>query len=104
MRNLYHLSKSSIEKYEIDNENKIRAHEIMLFSNKLKEFGVSFNDLVSNSPKHKDTREELMNIAFEASKNIDIVEKLLRTKQLPIKQICILTSKRRNLLKNGEDI
>lgn len=90
--------KSSIEKYEIDNENKIRANEMMLFSNKLKEFGVSFNDLVSNSPKHKDTREELMNVAFEASKNIDIVEKLLKTKQLPIKQICILTSKKEKFI------
>lgn len=90
--------KSSIEKFEIENENKLRSQEIMLFSNKLKEFGVSFNDLVSNSPKHKDTREELINVAFEVSKNTEIVEKLLKTKQLPIKQICFLTAKKEKFI------
>ncbi|GFR36504.1 RNA polymerase sigma-I factor [Thermobrachium celere] len=85
--------RSSIERYEIEEENKIRTQEITLFSLKLKEYGISFSDLVSNSPKHKDTREELINVAFLVSKESQIIEKLTRTKQLPIKQICLLASK-----------
>ncbi|WDC84569.1 hypothetical protein PL321_02245 [Caloramator sp. mosi_1] len=42
--------KSSIERYEIEEENKIRAQEIALFTLKLKEYGISFSDLVNNSP------------------------------------------------------
>lgn len=90
--------KNSIEKYEIENENKIRAQEIMIFSNKLKQFGVNFSDLVANSPKHKDTREELINVAFLVSKDLNIVEKFFKTKQLPIKQICILTNKKEKFI------
>lgn len=85
--------KNSIEKYEIEEENKIRAQEIAYFTLKLKEYGISFSDLVNNSPKHKDTREELINVAFLVSRENQIVEKLIKTKQLPIKQICLLTTK-----------
>ncbi|MBZ4664282.1 MAG: sigI [Caloramator sp.] len=85
--------RSSIEKYEIEEENKIRAQEIALFNYKLKEYGINFSDLVISSPKHKDTREELINIAFLVSREPQILERLNKTKQLPIKQICLLTSK-----------
>ncbi|MCX7694207.1 MAG: RNA polymerase sigma-I factor [Caloramator sp.] len=86
-------TKNSMEKYEIEEENKIRAQEIAYFTLKLKEYGISFSDLVNNSPKHKDTREELINVAFLVSRENQIVERLIKTKQLPIKQICLLTAK-----------
>lgn len=89
---------TSLDKYEIEEENKNRLQEIMKFTSKLKEYGISFSDLVENSPKHKDTREELLNIAFKISINTELVETILRKKQLPIKQICLLTNKKEKLL------
>ncbi|QCX33212.1 RNA polymerase sigma-I factor [Caloramator sp. E03] len=93
-------NKNSLNQFEIEIENKIRAQEIYEFSRKLKEFGIEFKDLIKSSPSHKDTRNELLNTAIKISMNEDIVNLMYKSKQLPIKKICLLTSKKEKFIES----
>ena len=87
--------KISVSEYEKGIENKNRAEEIMMLSNELKEYGLSFEMLVKSSPSHEDTRNMLLNIAFLCTKNNMIMEYIKRKKQLPVNQIVSLTNTKR---------
>ncbi|MEK6266440.1 MAG: RNA polymerase subunit sigma-28 [Clostridium sp.] len=56
--------KNSINNYEIKMENQFRVDEICLFSKELLKYKIDFNSLISLSPSHKDTRNNLLNVAF----------------------------------------
>lgn len=47
------------------------------------------NDLTKKSPKHQDTRDKLMSLAMDISKNNDLVSTILKQKMLPIKEILV---------------
>lgn len=64
-----------------------RASQIMMFKDTMESFGISINDLVNNSPKHKDTRKKLIDLAFYISKQSDISQYITKNKMLPIKDI-----------------
>jgi RNA polymerase sigma factor len=66
----------------------ILKEEIRFFEMKLQEFGISFEDLVKESPVHKDTREQAIQIGKQTSKEEDLVEHLYRTKRLPVTKMC----------------
>lgn len=57
--------------------------EIEEFEQSLKEFDISFSDLVKEAPKHKDTRLNAMSIARYISENHGLKEELMRKKTLP---------------------
>jgi RNA polymerase sigma factor len=90
--------KSSMDSYEIQNENKNRAEEIALFTKELKEYKLDFSSLVDASPSHKDTRDSLLNIAFSCAKEETILNHVKQKKQLPIKEIMLLSGSNRKLL------
>jgi RNA polymerase sigma factor len=90
--------KTSMENYEVETENKIRAEEIILFSKELKEYKLDFNSLVEASPSHKDTRNSLLNIAFICVKEENILTYVKQKKQLPVKEIVLLTGSNRKLI------
>ncbi len=90
--------KESIERYQIEVEKDKMAFEVMNFGKILSEYGITLEDLAANSPVHKKTRLQMMNLAFKISQHPEMVEKIKRTKQLPIKDICsILKSKKRQV-------
>ncbi|MCX7745447.1 MAG: RNA polymerase sigma-I factor [Clostridia bacterium] len=77
------------EKYlSIDSHEQFKSIEIneqmSLFENKLKEFDISFTDLVLNSPKHKDTKVSSIEVARLLSQNNELFHKLLRKKKIPM--------------------
>ena len=91
-------SKKSLTDYEIRQENTRRREEILTFSNDLKEYKLSFDVLVESSPRHKDTNDKLLNLAFICSKESSILDYIHDYKMLPIKQICLLSGENRKLI------
>ncbi|MBT2756238.1 RNA polymerase sigma factor SigI [Mesobacillus foraminis] len=77
----------SIESFRKKTDEERRREEIVQFQHILKDFGLSFKDLVENSPKHADARRNAMEVAKILSENQDLKDLLLEKKRLPIKQL-----------------
>jgi RNA polymerase sigma factor len=77
----------SIDEYIKKNEAEQRRSEIIQFQILLKEFGLSFDDLVEQSPKHADARKNAMVIANILVENHELQMYLLEKKRLPIKEL-----------------
>lgn len=90
--------KNSIEEYDINQENIKRKEEIKILSNELKEYNITFNDLVKSSPSHKDTREALVTVAFTSLNDNTILNYIEKYKKLPVKQICLITGRNRKFI------
>jgi len=90
--------KNSINNFEIQIENEFRADEINLFSKELLKYKINFDTLINLSPSHKDTRNNLLNVAFLCAREESILDHLKTKKRLPIKEIIILTASNRKLI------
>lgn len=88
----------SISNYEREMESKSRLDEIAEFRKELLEYGIDFFNLSENSPSHKDTREELLNVAIQCIEDERILNILIDTKKLPITLIIEKTGKKRKFL------
>jgi len=62
--------------------------EIQLLDQELQQFGIEFDDLVSESPKHGDTRQRTKKIAIKTSEENDLVNHLYKKKRLPVTEMC----------------
>ena len=91
-------NKGALIEFEKEQETLRKAEEIALFSKELKKYKLSINDLVESSPSHVDTRNTLLNIAFKCSKEEHIINYLINKKNLPLKEIIILTNTNRKVL------
>ncbi|CAM3681079.1 RNA polymerase sigma factor SigI [Mesobacillus zeae] len=77
----------SIENYRKKSDEERRRDEIIQFQQVLKEFDLSFSDLVEQSPKHADARKNAMEVAWILYKKEKLRNLLLEKKRLPIKQL-----------------
>ncbi|MGM0844366.1 MAG: RNA polymerase sigma factor SigI [Bacillota bacterium] len=77
----------SLEEYSRAQEASERKEEIIAFTLKLKEYSLSFDDLVKNSPKHEDARMNAISIAEIVVSTPSFLEYLQTKKRLPIKQL-----------------
>nr|WP_243735079.1 RNA polymerase sigma factor SigI [Paenibacillus turpanensis] len=77
----------AVSRYEKDQTAEARRSEILDFTRCLSEFGISFEDLISVSPKHSDSRESLFQIAHTLASSAPLMRQLLGTKMLPIKEL-----------------
>lgn len=91
-------NKSSLSTYELEQENKKRSEEILAFSNELKTYKLSFDDLVESSPSHKDTKDKLLNLSLTCSNETSILQYIYNYKKLPVKEICIFTGANRKFI------
>lgn len=91
-------AKNSMTSYELEQENIKRGEEIKLFNDELKKYGLSFEVLAESSPTHRDTRDKLLNLAFNCANQPSILEYVHKYKMLPVKQICLLTNSNRKLI------
>lgn len=62
-------------------------NEIALFRTALEEYGISFGALVQESPKHEDSRRQMIRLAHRLHSNPEISREIRRTKKLPLKQL-----------------
>lgn len=77
----------SFENFKRKTEEELRKEEILQFTEVLKQFGLSFQDLLENSPKHEDARRNAMMTAKILTDNEELKTYLLEKKRLPIKQL-----------------
>ncbi|MHB8172317.1 MAG: RNA polymerase sigma-I factor [Thermincolia bacterium] len=78
-----------------------RQAEIEFFEKVLTDYQIDFEDLTVVSPKHRDTRETLINVALVLVSNTDLYEYLLNKKQLPLKELGLATGINRKTLERG---
>jgi len=76
--------------YEQDRIAELRSAEIAVLSEQLAKFGIRFQDLASESPKHRDSREALLQLGAQLAGTPALFDKLLEKRQLPIKELCSL--------------
>ncbi len=77
----------SMDSYRIDEENEKRVLEIIEYRAELEKWGISLEDLAKVSPRKESLREHYKKVARVIVKNSDILNILLQTKRLPIKEI-----------------
>lgn len=90
--------KTSLKEYEKSLERANRMEEIKLLSKELQEYKIDFSKLVASSPSHIDTRSSLLSLASLCIEHEDIINYMRDKKQLPIKQIIVLTRSNRKFL------
>jgi len=88
----------SYEMYCKNIDDLNRKEEIKHYSELLRQFGLSFSDLVCVSPKHIDTRNQLFNIVHTFLLHEEMVTYLFKKKKLPIKQMEEMTTVSRKTL------
>jgi RNA polymerase sigma factor len=77
----------SIDEFNRLNEQERRREEILLFTRELNEYGLSFKELIKQSPKHYDARQNAMKVAAVLSETEELKAILIEKKQLPVKQL-----------------
>jgi RNA polymerase sigma factor len=77
----------SLEEYKKKSDEELRKDEIIQFQALLTSFDLSFSDLVENSPKHADARENAIIAAKLLVEDKELKSFLLEKKRLPIKQL-----------------
>lgn len=84
---------SSLEEAMIDKSihlhfNKFEAREeILIFNKRLEKFGISMDDLVKKTPKHKDSRKMLIEIARIIAQNDVLYQKLMSKLCMPMSDL-----------------
>jgi RNA polymerase sigma factor len=78
---------STDEAYRLGKESEERAEEIEVYKRELSSWGISFDDLVKNSPKHERLRRELKELALSMTRDDEVMDELMRTHRLPINKI-----------------
>ncbi|WP_424767162.1 RNA polymerase sigma-I factor [Paenibacillus sp. sgz302251] len=93
--------KQSWQQYHEQKQIQERVEEIHIYSERLEEFGIYFEELEDASPDRADARGNLVQIAYEFVQRTDLVETLLKTKQLPLKQVLGFTNVSRKTVERG---
>ena len=77
----------SIDAYKKKAENELRKEEIIRFTEVLKQYQLSFSDLLQQSPKHADARKNAILVAKTLAEHDELKELFLLKKKLPIKHL-----------------
>lgn len=82
-------------------ESLILRDEIKRYENELQLFSISFEDLVEETPKHEDTRQNAIHLAEEISSDQPLVDELYRKKKLPVNKIVLKYRTTKKILKRS---
>lgn len=74
---------------QIDDDVISIKEEIRVYEQELAKFAISFEDLVKETPKHTDTRQNAIKLSTQISDDKPIVEEIYAKKRLPIKKIAL---------------
>lgn len=81
------LKNEALDQYQKSYEDHIRVMEINLLNEQLKEYGISFADLVTSSPKHLLSRHKVNSMIEKILEDEEICFDILEEKVLPLKKI-----------------
>jgi RNA polymerase sigma factor len=76
--------KKSMESYREVVEATDLIEEILEFSEKLNQFGIEFEDLEKYTPKHRDTRASLIEMAQHFLSFPDLIDEFIKKKRIPV--------------------
>ncbi|MCL6612283.1 MAG: RNA polymerase sigma-I factor [Peptococcaceae bacterium] len=72
------------DRYLEEEAAREREEEVAEFSRLIGQFGISFDDLVKSSPRHRDTRASLQEIARRLAGDEELFTQLMTTGKLPV--------------------
>jgi RNA polymerase sigma factor len=78
---------ASVDDFQKQVEQEHRKDEIIHYQTVLKQFDLSFNDLVEHSPKHADARENAMKVANTVIQTPEFKKTLFDKRRLPMKDL-----------------
>lgn len=82
--------------------NKIEVkEELLLLEKKLKRFNITLEDLVTDAPKHKDSRELCISIARVIVENRHLNEKLMKKRCIPLSDLLSLVDVNRKTVERN---
>lgn len=84
--------------YQLSEEANERQMEILRLDQELKSFGVRFGELPRIAPKHKDARRAAMQVAQQLAERADLMERLQRSRSLPLQTLQSVASVSRKTL------
>ncbi|MEQ8237154.1 MAG: RNA polymerase sigma-I factor [Syntrophomonadaceae bacterium] len=109
--NLIHLCDEDLNKYfegQIAHEDYLnkaieaeRREEMEHLESLLSEYSIGFEDLVDASPKHKDSRKTLLEVAHKLAQNEELWKMLNSKKQLPLNELEKICGVKRKTLERG---
>lgn len=68
-------------------ESQLRRHEVLVFSEELRAFGVTIDDLVRFAPTHGDARANCLDVARTLAGDPSLRDYLRLRRQLPLRQL-----------------
>ncbi|MEK3887166.1 RNA polymerase sigma-I factor [Bacillus sp. FSL K6-3431] len=77
----------SITAFEQHKESEARKEEIRYFQQSLAKYGLDFEELVKQSPKHEDARINAMKVAKVVFEDEHLLAYFLQKKRLPLKEL-----------------
>ncbi|MBO8171830.1 MAG: RNA polymerase sigma-I factor [Bacillaceae bacterium] len=83
----YFEVEASLKQFSLDQESAMRKEEIAHYEERLKDFGISLQELPHYTPKHVDARENAVRIAGVIAENNKIRDHLLQKKKIPMKDL-----------------
>ncbi len=89
------------DNYREQQVQRERAEEMVYFEQVLHEYGMSLTKLEQSSPKHRDTRDNLVSIAEFTTGHEKFAAYIRRYKKLPLKELALATGTSKKVLKRG---
>lgn len=89
------------EKYLLEAEARERQEEVVEFQKELSLYDIGVGELVDASPKHRDSRENLLTVAKQVAEQPGLMEHLIRTRRLPIKELALSCGLHRKTIEKG---
>ncbi|MGP0586151.1 RNA polymerase sigma-I factor [Paenibacillus timonensis] len=78
---------SSLELYDREQTAQALAEELRLYDETLRQYGVALEELESCSPKHRDTRKQMIRMAQTFGEHPEWLNTLRTTKKFPVKEM-----------------
>ncbi|TCS79899.1 RNA polymerase sigma-I factor [Tepidibacillus fermentans] len=94
-------TEKAIETHQQKTEQEELATTLEDFEQRLLTFGITMDDLVEASPKHRDTRENLLRVALHLSSSDELLESLMETRRLPVADLVKQAKVSRRVLEKG---
>ncbi|SHK70478.1 RNA polymerase sigma-I factor [Desulforamulus aeronauticus] len=95
------LEQQSHNSYQEGLQQERMAATIELFQQHLSKYSITLEDLVQCSPKHRDSREKLFQVAMTILHNEDLLGCLRNTRKLPAKELIDITGLSTRVLEKG---
>jgi len=95
------IDKKSVEQFTLQSELEDKKFEIIEYSHALSQWGIDFGELERISPKQDNLRAEYINCAKMIVKDKNILDELMRTRRLPIKNITKIIPLHRKKIERG---